>query len=130
MNSSLLLAAPPAIQIHAAAAVGALLLGVVQFARPKGGGGHRTLGWIWVVLMTVVAVSSFWIQTLFGGFGPIHGLSLLTLAVLPLAVHRARSGAIARHRASMVALFVGALVITGLFTLLPGRLLGQALIGW
>ena len=33
------------------------------------------------------------------------------------------------HRITMISIFVGALVITGLFTLLPQRLIGQAVWG-
>jgi uncharacterized membrane protein len=31
---------------------------------------------------------------------------------------------------NMISLYAGALVITGLFTLLPGRLLGRVVWGW
>ena len=44
------------------AAMSAFVLGLVQFAAPKGTLPHRTLGWIWVSLMVSVAVSSFWIH--------------------------------------------------------------------
>ena len=30
----------------------------------------------------------------------------------------------------MISMYVGALVVTGLFTLLPGRLIGGAVWGW
>ena len=40
----------------------AFVLGLVQFAGPKGTLPHRTLGWIWVLLMAAVAASSFWIH--------------------------------------------------------------------
>src|SRR4051812_50154529 len=69
----------------------AFALGLVQFAAPKGTLPHRTLGWIWVLLMASVAISSFWIHTirLVGPFSPIHLLSIFTLTMLPLAVWRA-----------------------------------------
>jgi uncharacterized membrane protein len=57
-----LLNAAPAIPLHAFAAMAAFVLGVVQFAAPKGTLPHRTLGWIWVVLLLSVAISSFWIH--------------------------------------------------------------------
>jgi hypothetical protein len=46
-----LLNADPAIQVHAFAAMAAFALGVVQLAAPKGTLPHRTVGWIWVVLV-------------------------------------------------------------------------------
>src|SRR5579871_5717281 len=55
MNFSPLLDAAPAIPVHAFAAMAAFALGLVQFAAPKGTLPHRTLGWIWVALMALVA---------------------------------------------------------------------------
>jgi uncharacterized membrane protein len=59
-----LLNAAPEIQLHAFAALAAFALGVLQLAAPKGTLPHRTIGWIWVVLMVIVAVTSFWIHEL------------------------------------------------------------------
>jgi uncharacterized membrane protein len=80
MSLAPLLDAAPAIPLHALAAMAAFALGIVQFAAPKGTLPHRTLGWIWVALMAVVALSSFWIHQirLFGPWGPIHLLSIFT----------------------------------------------------
>ena len=76
----------PQFRLHAFAAMAAFVLGVVQFAAPKGTLPHRTLGWIWVGLMAVVAGSSFWIHQirLLGPWSPIHLLSIFTLVMLPL----------------------------------------------
>ncbi len=86
MNLRPLLDAAPAIPLHAFAAMTAFALGLVQFAAPKGTLPHRAIGWTWVLLMTAVAVSSFWIHEirLVGRWSPIHLLSLFTLAVFPL----------------------------------------------
>ncbi|TNC11011.1 DUF2306 domain-containing protein [Methylobacterium terricola] len=126
-----LLQASPVIQIHAAAAIGALVLGALQFALPRGGGRHRLMGRLWVGLMAVVALSSFGISELrqVGPFSWIHLLSLGTLFTLVRAVVYARQGRILAHRWTMIGLFLGALVITGLFTLLPGRIMGQVVFG-
>lgn len=117
----------PLIIVHAVCAATALGLGGLVLARRKGTASHRALGWMWVVLMATVAVVSFWIQ--FNGWSWIHGLSVWTLFALAYGVRQARLGRVKAHRATMISLFVGALVITGLFTLLPGRLIGQALWG-
>ncbi|MBR0715993.1 DUF2306 domain-containing protein [Bradyrhizobium liaoningense] len=126
-----LLEAAPAIPLHAFAAMGAFVLGLVQFAAPKGTLPHRTVGWIWVALMLLVAVSSFWIHTirLVGPFSPIHLLLILTLVVLPLAVWRAHTHRVADHRRMMIFLFAGALVIAGVLTLLPGRVMHHVIFG-
>jgi uncharacterized membrane protein len=59
-----LLSASPAIQVHAFAAMTAFALGLVQLAAPKGTLPHRMLGGIWVAIMFVVAISSFFIHQL------------------------------------------------------------------
>ena len=67
-------------------------IGIVQFVAPKGTIPHRTLGWIWVALMLVVAISAFWIQhiRMWGPWSPIHLLAVFTLINVPLAVLHAR----------------------------------------
>jgi uncharacterized membrane protein len=81
--------------------------------------------------MAVVAASSFWIHEirLLGPWSPIHLLSIFTLIVLPIAVWRARRHRIADHRRIMTMIFVGALVIAGLFTFLPGRIMHAVIFG-
>ena len=131
MNWAPLIDAAPAIPLHAFAAMAAFVLGLVQFAAPKGTLPHRTVGWIWVGLMAAVAVSSFWIHQirLLGPWSPIHLLSIFTLAMLPLAVWRAHRHRVADHRRIMMFLFTGALVVAGLFTLLPGRIMHTVVFG-
>jgi uncharacterized membrane protein len=126
-----LLNAVPQIPLHAFAAMSAFVLGIVQFAGPKGTLPHRTLGWIWVALMAIVAVSSFWIHQirLLGPWSPIHLLSIFTLVTLPLGVWMAHRHRVADHRRIMILLFSGALVIAGLFTLLPGRIMHAVVFG-
>jgi uncharacterized membrane protein len=126
-----LLDAAPQISLHAFAAMAAFVLGLIQFAAPKGTLPHRTVGWIWVTLMALVAISSFWIHQigLLGPFSPIHLLSIFTLAMLPLGVWFAHRHRVADHRRVMVLMFSGALVIAGLFTLLPGRIMHAVVFG-
>jgi len=131
MSLAPLLNAAPAISLHALAAMAAFVLGLVQFAAPKGTLPHRTIGWIWVLLMAAVAISSFWIHTirLVGPFSPIHLLSTFTLIMLPLAVWRAHTHRVADHRRIMIMTFSGALVIAGAFTLVPGRIMHAVVFG-
>jgi uncharacterized membrane protein len=131
MTLAPLLTAPAVIQWHAFAALGAFGLGAVQLAAPKGTIPHRLFGWIWATMMLVVVVSSFFIHTirLWGPWSPIHLLSVFTLIMLPLAVLSARRHRVDRHRQAMTGLFVGALVIAGAFTLLPGRIMHAVVFG-
>jgi uncharacterized membrane protein len=131
MSLAPLLDAAPAIPVHAMAAMAAFALGVVQFAAPKGTLPHRTVGWIWVSLMAIVAASSFWIHEirLLGPWSPIHLLSILVLAMLPVAVIAARGHNVSRHRKTMIGIFSGGLIIAGLFTFLPGRIMHAVVFG-
>lgn len=60
------------IQIHTALALGAVLLTFAIFALRKGSPLHRVMGRAWVIMMGVVALSSFGIHTLnwIGPFQP------------------------------------------------------------
>jgi uncharacterized membrane protein len=131
MSLAPLLDAAPAIPVHAFAAMTAFILGVVQLAAPKGTLPHRTLGWIWVCLMLAVAISSFWIHEirLVGPWSPIHLLSIFVLITVPLAVWKAHRHQVVDHRRIMISIFSGALVIAGLFTLLPGRIMHAVVFG-
>ena len=126
-----LLSAAPAIQLHAFAAMAAFGLGLIQLAAPKGTLPHRSLGWVWVVLMVAVSVSGFFIHEirLWGPWSPIHLLAIFTLVTLPLAVWHAHRHAVAAHRNAMISIFLGALVIAGLFTFLPGRIMHAVAFG-
>ena len=131
MSLAPLLNAAPAIQLHAFAALAAFGLGAAQLAAPKGTLPHRAVGWAWVTLMVIVAGSSFWIHELrvWGPWSPIHLLSIYTLATLPLAAMHARRHRVEKHRKAMIAIFVGALVVAGLFTFWPGRIMHAVLFG-
>jgi uncharacterized membrane protein len=119
-----LLDAPPIIRFHAALAFAAVGLGALQLLAPKGTLPHRAVGWAWALLMVLVAGSSLFIHTI-----PIHLLSLFTLAVVPLAVFQARRHNVAAHRSAMIWIFTLALVVTGLFTLAPGRIMNKVMFG-
>lgn len=131
MTLAPLLSSEAPIPLHAAAAIAAVVLGAVQLAAPKGTRAHRGLGRIWVGLMVVVALSSFWIHgfRLWGPFSPIHLLSLLTLGLIAHAIRAARRGDIREHANTLRWTYALALVVTGAFTLLPGRAMHQVIFG-
>jgi uncharacterized membrane protein len=131
MSLAPLLDTAPAIPLHAFAAMAAFALGLAQFAAPKGTLPHRTIGWIWVTLMLLVAGSSFWINEIrqLGPFSLIHLLSIYTLVMVPVAVWKAHNHDVGTHRKLMIYLFLGALLIAGLFTLVPGRIMHRVVFG-
>jgi len=117
--------------VHALAAMLAIALGGAQLALKKGSTVHRYMGRVWVTLMVVVAISSFGIHhiRMLGPFSIIHLLSAYTLYTLWKSVVAARSGRIKDHRRDMLQLYALALIVTGLFTFLPGRIMHQVLFG-
>lgn len=131
MSLEPLLSASPVIQIHAFAAIAAFGLGGLVLFRRKGDRRHRQLGRVWVILMVVVAISSLfiWQSRTFGLFSPIHILSLVTLVNLWLGIRFARRRNIRAHVGTMQALYVGALVIAGWFTFMPGRIMNHVVFG-
>ena len=118
----------PIIVLHTVLAATAVVVGAALLLARKGHRMHRIGGWIWVICMASVAAISFAIRRP-DGHSWIHGLSVFTLLTLVTGVLAARAHRITAHRSNMIALYVGALVITGLFTLLPNRLIGKALWG-
>ena len=112
------------VAIHLAAVAPALLLGVFQLATRKGTQLHKILGWLWVLAMAVVAVSSFWIVGLnkSGGLSVIHLLSVWTLISLACAIWFIRRGNVRAHQGFMVGTFLG-LAGAGVGALAPGRTL-------
>ena len=64
-----------------------------------------------------------------GAYSPIHLLSLWTIFSLGLAIYFVRVGNIKRHKQVMIALYGFALILTGFFTLMPGRVMHQIVFG-
>jgi uncharacterized membrane protein len=131
MNLTALTAASPVIQAHAYAAFAAIGLGAAQLTLPKGRMPHRAAGYVWAALMLTVAGTSLFIHTirLIGPFSPIHLLSLLTLFAVPAAVHAARARQTRAHSRAMRQIYFLALMVTGLFTLWPGRIMHNVAFG-
>lgn len=122
-----LLDASLAIKIHVMAVVPAAVLGAYLLLRRKGTPVHRLLGKIWLALMVITALSSFFIHELnmFYGFSPIHLLSIYVLYASWQAYSAARRHDIERHRKTVTGLYFGGIGIAGLFTLIPGRIMNK-----
>jgi len=119
---------PPEIQIHWITVSVAFVLGLILFSQKKGTRFHKTLGWTYVTLMMITAVSAFFIrragatdEDFLSGFSPIHLFIPLTVFGLAGAIIAIKNGKVKSHRSSMIGVFLGGVIIAGLFTFLPGR---------
>jgi uncharacterized membrane protein len=129
-NLSLLAAAPIQIRIHVAAVSVALAVGIALMLGLKGNTVHRTLGWVWVVAMATAAISSLFIHRAnAGGFSFLHLFAGWTLIALPMGVFAARKHNVRLHGRTMTGMFVGGLLIAGVFAFMPGRLMWQVMFG-
>lgn len=131
MSLDPILSAPLAIQIHAASATAAMLLGALILFRRKGTPLHKLMGRVWVGLMLIVATSAIFINEirLIGPFSPIHVFVVMTYYGIWEGIREIRRGNVQAHQASMKSLYLGALLLTGAFTLLPGRRMHAVLFG-
>lgn len=113
-----------AVAWHLASVLPAIPLGLYILLTRKGGGRHRLLGRIWMALMTSTAISALFIRHLnHGSFSWIHLFVPVTLIAAWLAIAAARTGNIPQHRRRLVGMFLGALVVPGLFAFAPGRVM-------
>lgn len=132
----------PLIAIHTTFALSALVLGPLalwarlgRVTRPRW---HRAAGYAWVTCMLGTALSALFIHTRLGWslghWGPIHLLIVPTVWSLARAFVYLQRGNVKGHRLTLQWLYLNACIVTGLFTLLPDRLLGQLLwgdwLGW
>ncbi|MBP7566520.1 MAG: DUF2306 domain-containing protein [Burkholderiaceae bacterium] len=132
----------PLIAVHMTCALGAVLLGPVAIwaraARVQRPRLHRAFGYAWVTLMLMTTFSAVFIRDYglpnIAGYTPIHLLVPVSLASLFFAFRFLLQGNITAHRYTMVFTYIGACLIAGAFTLLPGRYLGQLVwgrwLGW
>lgn len=132
----------PIIAVHMSAALAALAIGPIALWARKGAVQrpklHRAFGYAWVTLMLAAAVSALFIRDYrlpnIAGYSLIHLFVPLTFIGLLGAFVALAKKNISRHRRIMQGLYVGGCVISGLFTLAPGRYLGQLVwhqwLGW
>jgi uncharacterized membrane protein len=132
----------PTIAVHLSLALSAVAIGPLvlwarlgAITRPQL---HRALGYAWVTCMLGAALTGVFIHDIrlpnLWGYTPIHLLIPLTLFSLYRAFRFLAVGNIPGHRKTMQQLYFWACIVTGLFTLLPGRFLGQLVwgqwLGW
>ena len=67
---------------------------------------------------------------LWGPWSPIHLLSVFAPIMLVVARRgRPRGHRVRAHRITMISIYAGALLLAGLFTLVPGRIMHAVLFG-
>jgi uncharacterized membrane protein len=131
MNLQLVEDAPLAVKIHLVTVIPAFFIGTwLIVLSTKGAPVHRGLGVVYLTLMVVTAITTLFIRTIDPGhFSWIHLFVPLTLIGVTTTVLALRQGNIARHKRSMILLYVGALLIAGGFTFMPGRLMHALFFG-
>jgi len=131
MSVASILAAPASVLLHLATVVPAAAIGAwLILASRKGAVWHRRMGYAFLALMTATAISAVFVREINdGGFSWIHLLVPATLVGVAGGLLAARRHDVQRHRNAMLSLYLGALVIAGGFTLLPGRLLYRVFFG-
>ena len=117
-----------AIDVHLATVLPAFALGsYLIFFSTKGAPHHRALGYLYLTLMTITAITTLFIHEVNPrgpmGFSLIHLFVPLTLFGVVGAISGARTHNIKRHRNAMIGLYVGGLLIAGALTFLPGRVM-------
>ncbi len=130
MNFDPITSASPAIQIHLAAAIFALIIGAVIWLRPKGTKSHKLAGRIFIIAMLITAASAIPITEIRPGqYSLIHLFIPLTLLAITSALWRIKKRNIKGHIRAVKGLYFGALIIPGIFTLMPGRRLFAVFFG-
>ena len=130
----------PLLAVHITAALSAVALGPFALwarlgmrQRPKL---HRAFGYAWVTMMMLTATTAIFIKTYklppaitLDGYTPIHLLILVTYLGLFGAFWFLAKGNVRGHKITMLNIYVWACVVTGAFTLLPGRFMNTLIFG-
>jgi uncharacterized membrane protein len=125
-----ILVLPMPIKLHMATVLPAFAIGTyLIFVSAKGAPHHRALGYVYLTLMTITAVTTLFIHEVnssgFLGLSFIHLFIPLTIYGVVAAIVGARTHNVRIHRNSMIALYFGGFVIAGGTALGPGRMLNQ-----
>lgn len=120
--------------LHLATIVPAFLIGTFLLSRRNGTPTHKMLGRIYILLIVLTGIITLFMPAqvgprFLGHFGFIHIFSLLALYSAPTAYLAARRGNTKVHRRSMIGLYVGGILIAGVFAFLPGRMLHNLVFG-
>ena len=125
------------IYVHAALALLAIPLGLYIFITKKGTKNHKMLGRTWVTVLMIVSLTAIFIQTINPGqYSLIHLLIPYTIGSLIYSIWNIRKfkktkieSYKIKHMHSMIGVYIGALLIAGAFTLMPGRFFHEIIFG-
>ena len=124
------------IYVHAFFALTAVRVGLYIFLTKKGTKQHRRIGRLWVSCLLIVSVTALFITSPMTDttFNPrlyswIHLLIPFTISQLIYSIWSIRQFKATKlekhkigHIRSMIGVYVGALLVAGVFTLAPGRI--------
>ncbi len=120
--------------LHLATVLPAFIIGTILLLIKKGTTFHKVSGRLYMILMLITAVVTLFMPAhvgvrFFKHFGWIHLFSFLTIYTVPTAYTAIKKGNVKAHKRKMILLYVGAILIAGGFTLMPGRYLHDVLFG-
>jgi uncharacterized membrane protein len=120
--------------LHLITVIPCVFLGAYLLLFSKGTKWHRSLGKYYMSSMAITAVVSLFMPAMvgpqfLGHFGWIHLFSFLTLWSVPTAYIAIRKGQVKKHKIKMILLYIGALMIAGGFTFMPGRYMYEVFFG-
>ncbi|MGI9250172.1 MAG: DUF2306 domain-containing protein [Pseudohongiellaceae bacterium] len=121
--------------IHAFLALLAIPMGLYIFSTTKGTPKHKLLGQVWIIILVIVSISAIFIQEINSGeYSLVHLLIPYTLIALTYSIWNIRKFRQTReakykraHMRSMIGVYLGALILAGALTLLPGRIFHEML---
>lgn len=115
--------------LHLATIVPCIFIGGILLIIKKGTPFHVVSGRVYMILMILTSLIALLMPAHVGGyklfnhFGWLHIFSVVTLVTVPRSYWAIKSGNVKSHKWSMILLYVGAILIAGSFTLMPGRYL-------
>ncbi len=120
--------------IHLVTVIPCVFVGAYLLLFSKGTKWHRSLGKYYMISMVITVVVSLLMPAMvgpqfLGHFGWIHLFSFLTLWSVPTAYIAIRKGQVKKHKIKMILLYIGALMIAGGFTFVPGRYMYEVFFG-
>jgi|AntRauTorcE11898_2_1112593.scaffolds.fasta_scaffold38644_2 uncharacterized membrane protein len=71
---------------HTIVSIVAMISGGIIFFYTKGTSLHRKIGYTYVISMLLCLLTSFFIYDMFGGFGPFHILSIVSLVTISIGI--------------------------------------------
>jgi len=116
----------PIMGIHIFAGIGALFIGIALIFLISAGDGYNKLGRFWQVTMLVLVLTSFDIKVMNQGeFSPVHGLSIIVLALILVEVWASLSQRLRTQKYSRIGSFVMLVIILGAIVSSPGGVINQ-----